>query len=148
MSEPGDPQARERLQALIGEWTMEAAPPGGPRWPGSARVVLEWLDAAPLVVERWHVDMPEAPDGTAVIGCDGPARRLSPALHGRTGCPAHLRHEPGGRRLEALAGWSAVRTAVHGALLRGRRTISGRWEIAEDGETWRTDFDLAYTKVR
>jgi hypothetical protein len=27
------------------------------------------------------------------------------------------------------------------------RTITGRWEIAEDGTTWKTDFDLIYTKV-
>ena len=26
------------------------------------------------------------------------------------------------------------------------RTIAGRWEIL-DGETWKTDFDLTYTKV-
>jgi hypothetical protein len=27
------------------------------------------------------------------------------------------------------------------------KAIAGRWEIAEDGENWRTDFDLTYTKV-
>jgi hypothetical protein len=27
------------------------------------------------------------------------------------------------------------------------RTITGRWEIAEDGETWKTDFDLTYTRI-
>jgi hypothetical protein len=27
------------------------------------------------------------------------------------------------------------------------RTITGQWEIAEDGTTWKTDFDLIYTKV-
>ncbi len=28
------------------------------------------------------------------------------------------------------------------------KTITGRWETADDGKTWRTDFDLTYTKVR
>jgi hypothetical protein len=27
------------------------------------------------------------------------------------------------------------------------RTITGRFEIAEDGATWRTDFDMTYRKV-
>ncbi|MDQ2935237.1 MAG: hypothetical protein M3R49_09730 [Chloroflexota bacterium] len=27
------------------------------------------------------------------------------------------------------------------------KTIAGRWEIAEDGITWKTHFDLIYTKV-
>ena len=43
---------------------MEAGPPGGPAWPGEARVSFEWLDGAPLLIQRWHVDMPEAPTGS------------------------------------------------------------------------------------
>ena len=35
------------------------------------RVTFEWLEGAPLLIQRWHVDMPEAPGGVAVIGCDG-----------------------------------------------------------------------------
>ncbi len=27
------------------------------------------------------------------------------------------------------------------------RTITGRWELAEDGKTWQTDFDVIYTRV-
>jgi hypothetical protein len=38
MSESTNTAARERLEALIGEWTMEAKPPGGPAWPGEGRV--------------------------------------------------------------------------------------------------------------
>ena len=71
MSESTNPVARERLEALIGEWTMEAAPPDEPPWPGGGRVTFEWLEGGPLLIERWHVDLPEAPDGVAVIGCDG-----------------------------------------------------------------------------
>src|SRR5213593_1786358 len=71
MSESTNTAARERLEALIGEWTVEATPPGGPPWPGGGRVTFEWLEGIPLLIERWHVDMPEAPDGVAVIGCDG-----------------------------------------------------------------------------
>ena len=46
-------------------------PAAGPPWPGAARVTFEWFEGAPLLIQRWHVDMPEAPDGVAVIGCDG-----------------------------------------------------------------------------
>jgi hypothetical protein len=34
-----------------------------------------------------------------------------------------------------------------GAFSDDGRTITGRWEIAEAGSTWETDFDLAYRKV-
>jgi hypothetical protein len=65
MSESTRTVARERLEALVGEWTMEAGPPGGPPWPGAARVTFEWLDEVPLLIQRWHVDLPEARDGVA-----------------------------------------------------------------------------------
>ncbi len=71
MSESTNTAARERLEALVGAWTIEAKPPGGPPWPGGGRVTFEWLEGVPLLIERSQVDTPEAPDGVAVIGCDG-----------------------------------------------------------------------------
>jgi hypothetical protein len=71
MSESTNTEVRQRLGALVGEWAIEAGPPEGPPWPGEGRVTFEWLDGAPLLIERSHVDLPEAPDGVAVIGCDG-----------------------------------------------------------------------------
>jgi len=26
-------------------------------------------------------------------------------------------------------------------------TIAGRWELAQDGEDWKTDFDVTYSRV-
>ena len=40
------PTAGTMLRALdrfVGEWAMAASPPGGPPWPGAARVRFEWL---------------------------------------------------------------------------------------------------------
>ncbi len=34
-----------------------------------------------------------------------------------------------------------------GKFSEDKKTITGRWEINRDG-TWKTDFDLVYTKVR
>jgi hypothetical protein len=32
------------LARFVGQWTMTADPPGGPPWPGEARVRFAWLD--------------------------------------------------------------------------------------------------------
>jgi hypothetical protein len=131
--------ARERLQALVGQWSIEAGPPGGPPWPGGGRVTFEWLDGVPLLVERWHVDLPEAPDGVAVIGCDGTSDTLHPDLHGRARRPAHLQDEPRRRRLEATARRRTLLPAIHGQVLRERQedrrslgNSGGRYDM-EDG---------------
>src|SRR4051812_10250529 len=65
--ETRDP-ALDRLGALVGEWEIEAGPRGGPPWPGEGRVSFEWLEGRTFLIERWKVELPEAPDGIAIIG--------------------------------------------------------------------------------
>jgi hypothetical protein len=147
MSESTNTAARERLQALIGEWAIEAKPPGGPPWPGGGRVTFEWLEGVALLIERFHVDLPEAPDGVAVIGCDG----LSDTFY------QLYTDERDVQRIYEMsldAGiWKLWRDGepfsqrFTGEFSEDGRTIAGRWEVAEDGKTWRTDFDLTYTKI-
>jgi hypothetical protein len=147
MSGSTSSEMRERLEALLGEWTMKAVPPGGPPWPGEARATFEWLHHAPLLIMRTHVDIPDAPDTVSVIGCDATndtyyqlytddrdvQRIYEMSLRGgvwklwRTGAPFAQRFT--------------------GTFSENRMTITGRWERADDGKTWETDFDLTYTKV-
>jgi hypothetical protein len=147
MNESTETRARERLEAFVGEWSMEAGPPDGAQWPGKASVSFEWMEGAPLLLQRWHVDMPEAPDGMAAIGCDGKnddyfqlytderdVQRLY-AMSLADGVWKLWRDgEPFSQRFEA-------RFSEDG------NTITGRWELAEDGRTWETDFDVTYTRV-
>lgn len=147
MNESTDTAARERLEALIGAWTMEAGPPDGPPWPGGARVTFEWLEGTPLLVQRWHVDEPNAPDGVAVIGCDG-----------MSGAYQQLYTDDRDvQRIYAMTledgVWKLERTGepfsqrFTGTFSEDGDTITGRWELAEDGRTWQTDFDLTYTRA-
>ena len=53
MSESINAVARERLEALIGEWTLEAGLPGGPPGPVRGGSPSGWLDGAPCWIERW-----------------------------------------------------------------------------------------------
>jgi hypothetical protein len=144
----GGQTARERLEALVGDWTMQAGPPDGPPWPGAGTVSFSWLKGAPLLIQRWHVDNPEAPDGVAVIGWDT-----------TTGAYYQLyTDERDVQRVYEMSladgVWKLWRAGepfsqrFTGTLSEDGRTITGRWEIAEDGETWRTDFDLTYRRAQ
>jgi hypothetical protein len=146
----------ERLDALVGKWSMEAGPPDGDPWPGEAWVSFEWLDdGRSWLIQRWHVDLPEAPDGIALIGPkDAPASGEGSAESGELvqnyfdtrgvhrvyemsfedGILKLWREgEPFDQRLTATVSGDG-------------KTIEGRWEINE-GDGWRTDFDLTYTRV-
>jgi hypothetical protein len=136
-----------QLDPFVGEWAMEAAPPGGPPWPGAGRMHFAWLDGGRFLVQRWTVDMPEAPDGTAIIGCDAANGTYYQLYSDERGvCRVY---EMGLRGCE----WTLRRAGkpfaqrFTGTFSEDGRTITGRWELAEDGQNWRIDFDLTYTRL-
>ena len=48
---------------------------------------------------------------------------------------------------EASVGVGVTRSSRKGKFSEDGQRITGCWEIAEDGKTWKTDFDLILTKV-
>jgi hypothetical protein len=152
MDQPTAEAMLRELDRFVGEWTMTATPPGGPPWPGEARSRFEWLEGGAFLAERWMLDLAEplegAPtSGTSIVGCD--------AAHGtyfqlyaddRGVCRVY---EMGLRDGE----WTLQRTGppfaqrFTGRFSDDSTTITGRWELAEDGDDWKTDFDVTYTRV-
>jgi hypothetical protein len=138
----------DRLDALHGEWRMEAAPPGGAPWPGDGVVSFEWLEGRTFLIQRWRVDVPEAPDGVAIIGVGAEPERFRQHYFDSRG--VHRIYE-----MTLSAGvWTLWRDApdpfpqrYSGTFADDGRTVIGRWEKAEDGSTWTTDFDLTYRRV-
>jgi hypothetical protein len=134
------------LDALVGDWTMEATPPGGPPWPGQAEVSFEWLADAYLI-QRWTIEMPEAPDGIAILGPDQSGERLVQHYFDSRGIARiyDMSLEDGVWKLWRDGDDFSQRFT--GTFSEDGRRIEGRWEIARDGKTWETDFDLTYIKV-
>ena len=60
MDQPTAEDALRALDPLVGEWLLEAQPPGGEPWPGGGRAIFEWHDSGAHLVERSSVEMPEA----------------------------------------------------------------------------------------
>src|SRR5205809_2719646 len=71
MEQPTAGEALRRLEPLIGEWVLEAQPPGGEPWPGGGRSTIEWHDSSAHLVQRTTVELPEAPNSVSIMGCDG-----------------------------------------------------------------------------
>jgi hypothetical protein len=139
----------DRLDALVGEWTMEARPPGGPPWPGAASVSFEWLAGRTWLIQRWSIEMPAAPDGIAIIGAGDEPGALRQHYFDSRG--VHRVYE---MTLDG-ATWTLERDApdpfpqrFSGTFSDDGNTISARWEKREAGEDWSTDFDLTYRRVR
>jgi hypothetical protein len=162
MEKHGRGAAVERLGALVGEWTMEARPPDGPPWPGEGRVSFDWLEGRTFLIQRWMVDLPEAPDGIAIIGLkDAPADAEADSYEPGDAGEAYRQHYFDSRGVHRIYEmtlsdevWTLWRDSPDpfpqrftGTFSDDGMTIAGRWEKADDGKTWVTDFDLTYTKV-
>ena len=138
----------DKLTPLVGDWTMEAAPPGGEPWPGEARLSFQWLEGETFLIQRWTVEMPEAPDGIAIIGLGEESGTFRQHYFDSRG--VHRIYE---MTLDA-GEWKLWRDSPDpfpqrftATFSEDGRTITGRWEKAEDGTTWETDFDLTYRKT-
>ena len=137
--------ALERLEALVGKWSVEAVPSGGPAWPGEAWTTFEWLKGRNFLVERSTVEMPEAPDGVMIIGPGDEPDTFRQYYFDSRG--VHRIYE---MTLSDRV-WKLWRDASDpfpqrftGTFSDDGMTIAGRWEKAEDGTNWETDFDLTF----
>jgi hypothetical protein len=147
MAAKRDP-ALDALDALVGRWTLEARPPGGEPWPGEAHVRFEWLEGRTWLIQRWTIEMPEAPDGIAIIGAgDEPGAFRQHYFDSRG---VHRVYE---MTLDDRV-WTLSRDdpdpfpqRYNGEFSDDGRTIAGRWEKREAGSDWDTDFDLTYRKA-
>ena len=147
IDQPTAEQALKELEVLIGDWTMEAIPPGGEPWPGGARATFEWLEGNQLMLER--------SDG----GDAGGARRhlrdrlrrrqrhLLPALHGRPGVCRVYEMSIGDGEWKLWREGEPFAQRFNAKISDDGNRIEGRWEVAKDGSNWETDFDLVYTRV-
>jgi hypothetical protein len=152
-----DGSAITRLGALVGEWSMVAEFQNTPATDTGERVVFEWMRGRRFLIERWEfpaldpLDMPAA--GIAIIGAD-------PGSQGNF--LQHYFDSRGVARVYKMsfsdAVWKLWRDSPDvspldfsqrytGTLSADGRTISGSWEICNDGTTWEHDFDLTYTKL-
>jgi hypothetical protein len=100
-----------------------------------------------LLVERWHVDLPEAPDGVAVIGCDGTSDTYTQLYTDERDVQRIYKMSLGDGVWKLWRDGERFSQRFTGRFSASGKRIDGRWEIAEDGTTWKTDFDLTYTKV-
>jgi hypothetical protein len=155
---PGDvpavrPASLDRLDALVGQWQMEASFQAGYFGPDSPPVTdrggtttFEWLDGKFFLIQRFVVEHPAAPSGIAIIGLSTPEVFAQ-----------HYYDSRGVARVYQMTltdgGWKVWREApgfwqrYTGTFSADGAVIRGAWEASADGSDWKHDFDLTYTKI-
>lgn len=147
MDQPTAEQALRELDALIGEWSLEATGADGQRWPGDARTTFEWHDSGCHVVQRVTVEMPEAPDGVSIIGCDAANETYYQLYSDERGVCRVYRMSIGGGEWRLWRDGPPFAQRFSARFEDGGKTIRGRWELAEGDQDYRPDFNVVFRKV-
>jgi hypothetical protein len=147
MDQPTAQEALKRLQPLVGEWRLMASSPGGEPWPGEAHASYQWHDSGAHLVGRSSSDVPGAPDTISIIGCDAANGTYYQMYSDDRGvCRVYGMSVTDG-------GWKLWRQGqpfpqrFEARFQDDGMTIVGRWEKAEDGTNYTTDFALTYIRV-
>jgi len=147
MDQPTAEQALRALEPLVGEWTVVAEGPDGQAWPGEGRAIFEWHPSGAHLVQRIAIGVDGAPDSTSIIGCDaGNGTFIQLYSDARGVCRIYSMKLGGGEWVLQRDGAPFPQRFV-GTISADARTISGRWEKAEDGGDFALDFFLTYRKV-
>jgi hypothetical protein len=147
MSQPDRHQALQRLEPLVGEWSVAASLPDTP----TGRATFEWALGGQFLIERSEAPDP-IPDSLAVIRFDEASGTYS----------QHYYDSRGVVRVYAMTfgdgEWTLLRTEADFSPLPfaqrftstfddGGDTISGRWEQSDGGSDWELDFELVFTRL-
>jgi hypothetical protein len=135
----------EPLNALIGEWRIEATHPAYPDTvvPGLAN--FEWLQGERFLIQRSRADHPDFPDSIAIVGAT------------EDGLSMHYFDSRGVHRVYGLSlsegvlkmwrdapGFSQRFTGTFGD---GGDTIAGLWQLSRDDSTWDDDLEITYRRT-
>jgi hypothetical protein len=148
MDQPTAENALKELEPLVGQWKLEATPPGGPPWPGEASVTFEWMEGAPFLIERSKVEMPEAPNAICIIGCDAASGRYFQLYSDDRGVCRVYELSIGDGEWKIWREGEPFAQRFTGRFSEDGNRIDTRWQAAKDGTNWETDFDLVFTRVR
>jgi hypothetical protein len=158
LDSPGDipaerPAALDRLDVLIGRWSVEAVFDADFFGPGTSAVTdrgglttFEWLEGRFFLMQRFVNEHPAAPSGITIIGARSDREAFVQRYYDSRGVVRdyQMTLDDGVWRLwrEAPGFWQRYR----GVISDDGRKITGAWEASADGREWRHDFGLTHIK--
>jgi hypothetical protein len=148
MGQPTAEHMLRELESLVGEWTMEARWPDGTPWPGGGVVTFRWHPSGAHLVQHGTVELPEAPENVSVIGCDAANGTYTQLYSDERGVCRIYEMSIGDGEWRLWRDGEPFSQRFTAAFSEDGNTITGRWEIAEEGRTYATDFDVVYRRVQ
>ena len=148
INQPTAQQALKRLEPLLGEWSIEAKSPDGAPWPGEGRATFEWHESGAHLIARTRIAVPGAPDAISIIGCDAANGTYFQLYSDDRGVCRVYQMSIGDGKWKLWREGHPFPQRFTATIGQDGDTISGRWDKAEDGANYTTDFYLTYTRAK
>jgi hypothetical protein len=147
VDQPVGDEALKKLEPLLGDWTVEAGPPGGEPWPGGGRSTFGWHPSGAHLIQRTTIELPEAPDSLSVMGCDAANGTYFQLYSDERGVCRVYEMDIGDGEWKLWRTGPPFDQRFIASISEDGNTIAGRWEKSEDGRSYTTDFDLVYRRT-
>jgi hypothetical protein len=148
IDQPTAEDALKQLEPLVGEWALMASSPDGEPWPGEARASFEWHESGAHLIARTTADAAGAPNTISIIGCDAANGTYYQLYSDDRGVCRVYQMSIGDGEWKLWREGDPFPQRFVATISDVGEKIAGRWEKAEDGVNYTTDFDLTYTRVR
>ena len=146
MDQPTAQQALQKLEPLVGEWILEARPPGGEAWPGGGRSTFAWHPSRAHLIQQTTIELPDAPNSLSIMGCDAGNGTYLQLYSDDRGVSRIYDMSIGDSEWRLWREGEPFDQRFIGTISEDGDTISGRWEKSEDGTSFTTDFELVYRR--
>jgi hypothetical protein len=146
VEQPTAQKALQKLEPLVGEWILEARPPGGEPWPGGGRSTFAWHPSGAHLIQRTMIDLPEAPNSLSIMGCDADNGTYLQLYSDDRGVSRLYDMSIDDSEWRLWREGQPFDQRFIGTISRDRNTISGRWEKSEGGTSFTIDFELVYRR--
>ncbi|MGZ4182938.1 MAG: hypothetical protein ACXVUL_19925 [Solirubrobacteraceae bacterium] len=148
IDQPTAEDALNKLEALLGEWELAATSPDGEPWPGEARASFEWHESRAHLIARSTVNVPGAPNAVSIIGCDAANGTYFQLYSDDSGVCRVYEMTIGDGEWKLWREGDPFPQRFTATISQDGDTIAGRWEKADNGADYTTDFFLTYVRVK
>ncbi len=147
MDQPTAEAALRRLDQLVGHWRLLTSGPDDEPWPGEGHARIEWHESRAHLVVHSAVDAPGVPTSIAIIGCDGAKGTYYQLYSDDRGVCRVYEMSLDEREWRLWREGLPFPQRFTGRFTDDSQRIVGRWEKAEDGREYATDFSLTYIRT-
>ncbi|MGZ4229186.1 MAG: hypothetical protein ACXVS6_18845 [Solirubrobacteraceae bacterium] len=148
IDQPTAEDALNKLEPLLGEWELAATSPDGEPWPGEARASFEWHESRAHLIARSTVNVPGAPNAVSIIGCDAANGTYFQLYSDDSGVCRVYEMTIGDGEWKLWREGDPFPQRFTATISQDGDTIAGRWEKADNGADYTTDFFLTYVRVK